>query len=112
MAAGSGRNAAANRCENVNVNAIEVPLVKAPETLTRSVAASAKDQCSVLMKGVGRQLHPRIPRFGSRFIAGINPIATTAGAYGVTGPDPERAPQAASEGWSQTSAYSSAGFTV
>jgi hypothetical protein len=59
MAAGSGCNAAANRCENVNV--IGVPLVKAPGTLTRSVAAPAKDQRSVLMKGVGRQLHPRIP---------------------------------------------------
>src|ERR1700756_2242583 len=47
MAAGSRRKAAANRCENVN--AIEVPLVKAPETSTRSVAASAKDHRGVLM---------------------------------------------------------------
>jgi hypothetical protein len=37
------------------------------------VAAAAKDQRSVIMKGVGRQLHPRIFRFGSRFIAGMNP---------------------------------------
>ncbi len=50
-----------------------VALVKTPRTLPRSAAAPAKDQRSVLMKGVGRQLHPRILRFGSRFIAGINP---------------------------------------
>ncbi len=49
------------------------PLVETPRTLTRSVAASAKDQRSVLMKGVGRQLHPRILRIGSRFIEGIRP---------------------------------------
>jgi hypothetical protein len=59
----------AKRCENVTV----VPLVKTPRTLTRSVAAPAKDQRSVLMKGVGRQLHPRILRFGSRFVASNNP---------------------------------------
>jgi len=37
------------------------------------VAAPANDKRCVLMKGVGRQLHPRIPRFGSRLIADIDP---------------------------------------
>jgi hypothetical protein len=61
--AGRGRNAPANRCENITV----VFLVKTPRTLTPSVAAPAKAQRSVLKKGAGRQLHPRILRFGSRF---------------------------------------------
>jgi hypothetical protein len=49
-----------------------VSLVDTPRILI-SVAAPAKDQRSVFMKGVGRQLHPRTLRFGSRFIAGTNP---------------------------------------
>jgi hypothetical protein len=48
------------------------PLVETPRTLTRSVAP-AKDQRSVLMKGVGRQLHPRILRFGSRLSPAYQP---------------------------------------
>jgi hypothetical protein len=58
-----GRNAPANRCDNITV----VLLVKTPRTLTPSVAAPAKAQRSVLKKGAGRQLRPRILRFGSRF---------------------------------------------
>jgi hypothetical protein len=63
-----------------------VPLVKAPRTVARSVAAAAGDQRSVRMRGVDRQLHPRIPRFGSRFILSpaSTPIAITAGADSVT----------------------------
>jgi hypothetical protein len=56
------------------------PLVETREaqtrTRTRSVAAPTKDQRSVLMEGienVGREIHPRTLRFGSRLIAGINP---------------------------------------
>jgi hypothetical protein len=81
-----------------------VPLVETPRTPTRSVAAPAKDQRSVVMKGVGRQLHPRIPRIGSRFIAGSNPDRHYAGTDSVTGPHPQRAQQAASDVWSQCSA--------
>jgi hypothetical protein len=88
------------------------PLAETPRTLTRSVAAPAKVQRSVLLKGGGRQLHPRILRFGSRFITGINPIATAAGADSVTGPDPQRAQQAASDVWSQCSALFFDGIEV
>ena len=79
------------------------PLVETPRTLTRSVAP-AKDQRSVLMKGVGRQLHPRILRFGSRLSPASTPIATTAGADNVTDSDPQQARQAAGDAWSQCSA--------
>jgi hypothetical protein len=50
-----------------------IPFVEAPRTRTRRVATPAEDQRSVLIKGVGRQLHPRFLRFGSPFITGINP---------------------------------------
>jgi hypothetical protein len=56
-----------------------VPLVKTARIFARSVAAPAKDRRSGLMKGVGGQLHPKILRFASHF------IAATAGAYSVTG---------------------------
>jgi hypothetical protein len=70
--------------------------------------APAKDQRSVLMKGVDRQLHPRILRFGSRLSPASTPIATTAGADSVTGPDPQRADKPQRHLVTMFGAYSSA----
>jgi hypothetical protein len=56
-----------------------VTVVETLRTPRRFAVPQAEDQRSVLTKGVGRLLHPRILRFGSHLIAGINPIATTAG---------------------------------
>jgi hypothetical protein len=55
----------------------------------------------------------RIPRFGSRFIAGINPDRRLTGDESVTGSDPQQArgKPPATLGH-QFGAYSSAGFTV
>jgi hypothetical protein len=47
-------------------------VLKTPRTFACSAAAPAKDHCSVLMKGIDRRLHPKILRFSSRFIAGID----------------------------------------
>jgi len=45
------------------------------------------------MKGVGRQLHPKILRFGSRFSPASTPIATPASADSDAGPEAQRARQ-------------------
>jgi hypothetical protein len=47
-------------------------VLKTPRTFACSAAAPAKDHRSVLMKGIDRRLHPKILRFSSRFIAGID----------------------------------------
>ena len=67
-----------------------VPLVKTPRFLTRSVAAPAKDQCSVLMKGVGDSSIRGSFASAAALSPASTPIAATAGAYSVTGPDPQQ----------------------
>src|SRR5258708_1531462 len=56
------------------------------------------------MKGVGRQLHPEDPSLRQPLYRRHQSRSPPAGAYGVTGPDPQRASQADSDPWSQCSA--------
>ena len=78
-----------------------VPFVETPRILTRPAAAPAESRRNVVMKGVSRRLHPRIPRYGSRFIAGVNPIATMASVDNIAGPDPQTARQTVNDASSQ-----------
>jgi hypothetical protein len=76
-------------------------VVKTAQASTRSAGALAKDDRSVLMKGIDRRFHPKILRFSSHLVAGINPIATPADADSVTSPGPPPVRQAASDAWSR-----------
>src|ERR1700720_3424374 len=58
---GSRRKPAANGCENVMV-------VKTARASARPAAELAKDDRSVLMKGIDRRFHPKILRFSSHLV--------------------------------------------
>jgi len=70
-----------------------MPFVEAQRTATRSVAAPAEDQRRVLIEAMGRQLHPRLLRFGDRLFVGINPGPHHGRCRWRHGPDSWRARQ-------------------
>jgi hypothetical protein len=66
--------------------------VEAPLNVTCS-AVLAEGRRSVLMKGVARQFHPRILRFGNRIVAGAKTDLRHDHGRWVACPDPRRARQ-------------------